>query len=88
MLKFILTVLLIIMVLRSLSRLLMPLMVKQVVKKAQQNMYDQYRQQDTYQNRGEGKIHVDYVPPKKKRFFGSGKMKSNTGDFVDYEEVN
>lgn len=82
MLKFILTLILIILVLRSLARLLMPLMVSEVVKKAQRNMDNQYRNQQN-PNR-EGDIHVDYAPPKAKKRFSFTK---SSGDFVDYEEI-
>lgn len=82
MFKFILTLILIVLVLRSLSRLLMPFMVSEVVKKAQRNMNNQYRQQQT--SHREGEIHVDYTPPKPKKRFS---FKKEGGDFVDYEEV-
>ena len=85
MVKFFLIVILIIMVLRSLARLLMPLMVKQVVRNAQNNMNEQYRKQQSYRQAKEGDVHLDYVPPRKKKFF-SGSSKSG-GDFVDYEEI-
>ncbi len=86
MFKFILILILIILVLRSLSRLFMPFMVSEVMKKAQRNMNEQYRrQQSSQQNtKREGEIHVDYSPPKEKKRFSFTK---NEGDFVDYEEI-
>ena len=82
MFKFILILILIILVLRSLSRLLMPFMVSEVMKKAQRNMNEQYRRQQ--QSHREGDIHVDYTPPKEKKKFSFTK---GEGDFVDYEEI-
>lgn len=81
MLKFILILILIILVLRSLSRLFMPFMVSEVMKKAQRNMNEQYKRQQT--TKKEGEVYVDFEPPKaKKKFFTK-----NEGDFVDYEEI-
>ncbi len=82
MFKFILTLLLIVLVLRFLARLLMPFMVTEVMKKAQRNMENQYRNQQTQYK--EGEINVDYSPPKAKKKFSF--TKSND-DFVDYEEI-
>ena len=84
MIKFILILILIIMVLRSLSRLFMPFMVSEMQKKAQQSMNEQYRRQQAQQKKAEGEIHVDYAPPKAKKRFSF--TKSND-DFVDYEEI-
>lgn len=82
MFKFILTLLLIVLVLRFLARLLMPFMVTEVMKKAQRNMENQYRNQQPKHK--EGEINVDYSPPKTKKKFSF--TKSND-DFVDYEEI-
>ena len=65
MLKFILILILIILVLRSLSRLLMPFMVSEVMKKAQRNMNEQYRRQQT--TKKEGEVYVDFEPQKAKK---------------------
>ncbi len=81
MFKFILTLILIVLILRQLSRLFMPFMVSEVVKKAQRNMNDQQRHQKSHR---EGEIHVDYAPPKAKKRFSFTKTE---GDFVDYEEI-
>jgi hypothetical protein len=80
MLRFILTLILIVYGLRLLARLLMPLMVKTVVKKAQENFNNQ--QQQRPQTR-EGEIHVDYMPPAEKK----KSHLQDKGDFVDYEEI-
>lgn len=84
MFKFILTLILIFLILRALSRLLMPFVVTEVVKKAQRNMENQYRRQNNSQY-NEGEIHVDYTPPtkSKKRF----SFKKDDDDFVDFEEI-
>ena len=59
----------------------MPFMVSEVMKKAQRNMNEQYRRQQT--TKKEGEVYVDFEPQKaKKRFFTK-----NEGDFVDYEEI-
>ncbi len=72
-------------VLRTLSRLLMPFMVSEVVKKAQRNMNDQYRrQQNNTYSKQEGDIHIDYAPPKAKKKYS---FKKEGGEFVDYEEI-
>ncbi len=83
MFKFILILLLIILVLRSLARLLMPFMVTEVMKKAQRNMENQYRSQQQ-QRSNEGDINIDYTPPKQKKRFSFSK---SNDDFVDYEEI-
>ncbi len=86
MLKFILTVFIIIWVLRGLAQLFMPLILKNVVRKAQEHSNNQNRQQN-YNKKTEGEIHIDYTPPttgKKKPFFANSKDK---GDFVDFEEI-
>ena len=80
MLRFILTLILIVYGFRLLARLFMPLMVKTVVKKAQENFNNQ--QQQRTQTR-EGEIHVDYMPPAEKK----KSHLQDKGDFVDYEEI-
>jgi hypothetical protein len=59
--------------------------------RANDNQQRQYRtnnnQQQQYHTRanpGQGKIKVDYVPPKTKK---KGSISDSAGDFVDYEEV-
>ena len=78
MLRFILTLILIVYGLRALARLFMPFMVKSVVKKAQENFNQQQRTQSR-----EGEIHVDYMPPNPKK----KSHLQDKGDFVDYEEI-
>jgi hypothetical protein len=57
----------------------MPLMVKTVVKKAQENFNNQQQRQHS----PEGEIHVDYMPPAEKK----KSHLQDKGDFVDYEEI-
>jgi type II secretory pathway pseudopilin PulG len=59
--------------------------------RANDNQQQQYRasnnQQQQYYTRanpGQGKIKVDYVPPKTKK---KGSIPDSEGDFIDYEEV-
>jgi len=59
--------------------------------RATDNQQQQYRapnnqqqQQYTRANPGQGKIKVDYVPPKTKK---KGSIPDSEGDFIDYEEV-
>ena len=57
--------------------------------RAPDNQQQQYRttnnqQQYTRANPGQGKIKVDYVPPKTKK---KGSIPDSEGDFIDYEEV-
>lgn len=53
----------------------------------QQQFYNNNSQQQYYSRTkaGNGKIKVDYVPPKKEKKKGS--IPDSEGDFVDYEEV-
>jgi hypothetical protein len=81
MFKFILTVILIILVLRFLARLLMPFMVAQVVKKAEQNINGNYQRAN---RRPPGEINIDYNPPKSKK---KSTISDKGGDFVDFEEI-
>jgi len=58
--------------------------------RANDNQQQQYRttnnqqQQYTRANPGQGKIKVDFVPPKTKK---KGSIADSAGDFIDYEEV-
>ena len=58
---------------------------------ANNNQQQQYRAADNQQqqhytraNASQGKIKVDYVPPKTKK---KGSIPDSAGDFIDYEEV-
>lgn len=65
-------------IIRSLVRLLLPMLFQNMVNRAQQQTGQ--RQQRT--NRPTGKINLDYVPPGKK-----SSIPDSEGEFVDYEEV-
>lgn len=87
-------------VLKMLFRLFAPVVFENMVNKAQQQQQQrqqyqsntnqqQYSNQQQYYQRanpgsGNGKIKVDYVPPKTKR---KGSIPDSEGDFIDYEEV-
>lgn len=66
---------------RMIARLVLPLLFKKIVSKAQQSVNNQYRQQAP--PRPEGKLSVDFVPPKDKEARAADKA----GDFIDFEEV-
>jgi hypothetical protein len=76
-LRFLLISILIIYIIRSLVRLLLPMLFQSVVNKAQQQNQQQYRRP----NQPEGKIKVDYKPNTK------SSIPDSEGDFVDYEEI-
>jgi len=78
-------------VLKILVRFLFPYLMATFVGKMQreaQKQYDRQRGQYTqeYSTKPDGKVRVDYVPPKleKDRPFTSGKA----GEFVDFEEIS
>ena len=76
-LRFLLISILIIYIIRSLVRLLLPMLFQSVVNKAQQQNQQQYCSQKP----PEGKIKVDYIPNTK------SSIPDSEGDFVDYEEI-
>ncbi len=82
-LKFLLVTICILWVMRYVFRLLLPVMLKKMAAKFQQQATQQYHQKQYY-SRPEGKIHVDYVPPKVKET----KAADKAGEFVDFEEIN
>lgn len=79
-LDFLLMVILIIYVLRTLARIFLPMLFQNVVNKAQQ----QHSQQQNYTNNAPptGKIKVEYKPETKK-----GSIPDSEGEFIDYEEI-
>jgi hypothetical protein len=78
-LDFLLMVILVIYVLRTLARIFLPMLFQKVVNKAQQ----QHSQQQNYTNSAPvGKIKVDYKPDTKK-----GSIPDSEGEFIDYEEI-
>ncbi len=81
-LSFLITAILVLYIIRSLARILMPMLFQSVVNKAQQ----QYNQQNS-NNRDNGSrpqagVKVDYIPTGKKNT-----VPDSEGEFVDYEEI-
>lgn len=68
---------------KMLARLLLPVLFKKMVSKAQQHVNNQYTRPQEPPHRPAGKISVDYVPPKDKEARAADKA----GDFIDFEEV-
>jgi len=80
--KFILVTLLIIYIIRIILRLIFPVVIRNMFSKVQQHAENQARQQN---ERPEGSISIDYMPPQSKA--GKTGSTDKLGDFVDYEEV-
>jgi hypothetical protein len=75
--RFLFIAILVLYIIRSLARLLLPMLFQSVVNKAQQGQQQQYRSQKA----PEGKVKVDYIPEKK------SSIPDSEGDFIDYEEL-
>ena len=78
-LKFLFITICILWLLKMVARLLLPMLFQSMVKKAQNHASQHYQQQ---QPRQEGKIKIDFIPPRNKEEKGN-----KAGDFVEYEEV-
>ena len=65
--------------LKMVARVLLPMFFQKLMTKAQNQANQRYQQQN--QNSPDGRISVEYMPPKEKS------RGDNSGDFVDYEEV-
>lgn len=76
--KFILYFILVLWLLRIIGQLLLPLLFKRIIKKAQEQAFGQQQTQ----SRPEGSIHIDHVPPNTK-----ARKKDEAGEFVDFEEI-
>jgi hypothetical protein len=76
--NFLLIAILVLYIIRSLARILLPMLFQKVVNNAQQHQQQSSRSQSTK----EGKIRVDYIPQTKK-----SSIPDSEGDFVDYEEI-
>lgn len=61
-------------------RLLLPVLFQSMMKKAQNQANQRYQEQQRQAN-PDGKIRVDYMPPKTKS------PGDTAGDFVEYEEI-
>jgi len=77
--NFLLIAILVLYIIRSLARILLPMLFQKVVNNAQQH---QQQSSSRSQSTKEGKIRVDYIPQTKK-----GSIPDSEGDFVDYEEI-
>lgn len=91
-LKFLFIAILVLWLLRMIVRLALPYLMRKVSEKMMGQARDQYQQhyQGQTQNgqrhenrRPDGKITIDYIPPKQS--FKEGPKKA--GEFVDYEEI-
>lgn len=92
-LKFILIAFAIFWLLKLVARLLFPWAVKKAAEKMMKNAdqfqgrngdpFASYQNSSRSQNKKEGEIRIDFVPPKNK----PKKGKDVGGEFVDYEEV-
>ncbi len=86
-LRFLIIAICVIYILRVLARIFLPFLFKKVVSNMQEKMNNQqagYQQYQQAQNKPEGTISVDFVPPTKT--IKKPKL-DNAGDFVDYEDV-
>jgi hypothetical protein len=66
-------------IIRSLMRIILPMIFQNVINKAQQQ---QNNQRNYNSSTTQGKIKVDYMPKPKK-----GSVPDSEGDFIDYEEI-
>ncbi len=76
--RFLLISILVLYIIRSLARILLPMLFQSLVNKAQQQgQQQQYRSQ----KQPDGKVKVDYIPNNKSQ------VPDSEGDFIDYEEI-
>jgi Domain of unknown function (DUF4834) len=80
-LRFLLISILVLYIIRSLVRLLLPMLFQNFVNKAQQQQPTGGQQQYRSKNPPEGKVKVDYIPKTK------NSVPDSEGEFVDYEEI-
>ncbi len=90
-LKFLFIAILVLWLIRMIVRLALPFLLRKMSEKVMGQTQAQYQQryqgnphgQRPEEQRPEGKITIDYVPPRKS--YGDGPKKA--GEFVDYEEI-
>ncbi len=92
-LKFLLIAISVIWLLRVLARFLFPWAMKKAAEKMMKNAQDQFQGGGfNYQNRqqsqqrqhtADGKVRIDFVPPRE----GERKGANKAGEFVDFEEI-
>jgi hypothetical protein len=78
-LKFLFITICVLWLLKMIARLLLPIFFQKLMTKAQNQANQRYQQQ--HNTSPDGRIRVDYMPPKEKI------RGENAGDFVDYEEI-
>lgn len=78
-LKFLFITICILWLLKMIARVVLPMFFHKMMAKAQNQANQRYQQQNNPSP--DGRIRVDYMPPKEKS------RGDNAGDFVDYEEV-
>lgn len=78
-LKFLFITICILWLIRMIVRVLLPFAFQKMMSKAQNQANQRYQQQNN--PTPDGRIRVDYMPPKEKNHA------DNVGDFVEYEEI-
>ena len=78
-LKFLFITICVLWLLKMIARLLLPIFFQKLMTKAQNQANQRYQQQ--HNTNPDGRIRVDYMPPKEKS------RGDNAGDFVEYEEI-
>lgn len=79
-LEFVLTAVIVIYIIRSVIRIVLPMLFQSVINKAQGGQQQNYQRSTT--NKTPGSIKVDYIPKGKKNA-----VPDSEGEFVDYEEI-
>ena len=77
-LKFLFITICVLWLIKMLARIFLPMLFQSIVNKAQNQANQRYQDQ----TRPEGRIQVDYIPPKEKN-----QKNDKAGDFVEYEEI-
>ena len=78
-LKFLFITICILWLIKMIARVLLPIAFQKMMSKAQNQANQRYQQQ--HNQHPDGRIRVDYMPPKEKN------RGDQAGDFVEYEEV-
>ena len=82
-LDFLFIAIFVIYLVRSILRIVLPMVFQKVVDRAQQQQQSSGQHRQNYNsNVKTGQIKVDYIPQNKK-----GSVPDSEGDFVDYEEI-
>ena len=78
-LKFLFITICILWLIKMIARVLLPLAFQKIINNAQNQANQRYQPKE--EKRPDGRIRVDYVPPKDNNRDDQG------GDFVEYEEI-